>query len=138
MQEGLGEGLSGVGGFEELHELIVQSLVQEGPHHVPRGFFCVELLQGENFFFLELVQYLIGAGALYRVILKLVLGLVVVELNFFALLGEVEEITDATCEGAVIGGEDAETAEVEPAERGFWGGSWSFYMIYILLLGFRS
>jgi len=132
MQEGLGEGLSGVGGFEELHELIVQSLVQEGPHHVPRGFFCVELLQGENFFFLELVQYLIGAGALYRVILKLVLGLVVVELNFFALPGEVEEVPDAVCEGAVFGGEDAESAEVEPAERGFWGRELLFlHYIYI-------
>ena len=121
MQEGLGEGLSGVGGFEELHELIVQSLVQEGPHHGPRGFFGVELLQGENFIFLELVQHRIDAGALYRVLLLLILGLVVVELNFFALPGEVEEVPDAMCEGAVFGGEDAEAAEVEPAERGFWG-----------------
>ncbi len=132
MQEGLGEGLSGVGSFEELHELIVQSLVQEGPHHGPRGFFCVELLQGENFLFLELVQHRIDAGALYRVLLLLVLGLVVVVCNFFALPGEVEEVPDAVCEGAVFGGEDAEAAEVEPAEGGFWGRELIFlHYIYI-------
>lgn len=121
MEEGLGEGRPGVAGFEELHELIIESLVHEGPHHVPCGFLRVKLLEGENFIFLEVVKNLIDAGALNGVLLLLVLGLVVVVNNFFALPGEVGQVPHSVGEGAVFGGEDAEAAEVEPAERGLWG-----------------